>query len=55
MKMTFDINGVVSLDHLADEARRVATLLNDGFTSGQIVGEEGEHVGWWEIDETERS
>ena len=45
--LKFEYVGLIRPDAIADEMERVAKMIREGFTSGQLV-EGGE--GWWECD-----
>jgi hypothetical protein len=55
--LTLDIHsGAPSDEAIADEFKRVADMIADGFTSGEITGQEGDDStfnGWWDVCETE--
>lgn len=55
MKIVFDYfedsRGDMDADAIAGEVERIAEMMRDGFTSGELV--DGRGRGWWHIEEGE--
>lgn len=46
----FASTAMLEPEDAAPELRRIADLLAEGFTLGQVVDANGERVGWWSFD-----
>lgn len=51
VRIVFGNDAMAEPADAAEEVRRIAALLEEGFTSGLVVDANGNRCGWWEIGE----